>query len=342
MLTGEGASSAWAISAPLGLLGLAGAGLALRRGDGWRGRGLLVCAVVFGLLGAGTDHPRLAPMWPCTASPRRCGGSGGRCGMSSSSTSPGRRWGRRPCTPSPGRGRGERRWGWGWGRCCWRRWGWRGEGSRSSPGPRRWRCRRRCTPPSARRGSSEEVLLAPPLWPGLALAQQHLIDQRYHRKRLLGGHALWVDRLRPPAWDAFVAGNSFLAALQGLEQGLEQGGAAPVRGGGSGRAAGGRGAVVCGGSRALSAAIRRAGGAVPGAGGGAVRAAAQQRARGRGVAVGHARLGRADRRGGAGAVGVAGGGAAGRAGHLHHRAPVPQRCVLRWATASSACGPRGR
>lgn len=63
------------------------------------------------------------------------------------------------------------------------------------------------------------VLIEPPLWPGAASAQQHLIYQRTHRKPLLTGHALWVDRLRPDAWDAFVAGNSFLSALQRLEAG---------------------------------------------------------------------------------------------------------------------------
>ena len=63
------------------------------------------------------------------------------------------------------------------------------------------------------------VLLEPPLHPGLASTQQTLIYQRYHRQRLLGGHALWVDRLRPAGWDDVVAANTFLAALQRLERG---------------------------------------------------------------------------------------------------------------------------
>ncbi len=63
------------------------------------------------------------------------------------------------------------------------------------------------------------VLIEPPLLPALASTQQTLIYQRYHRQRLLGGHALWVDRLRPPAWDDAAAANSFLAALQQLERG---------------------------------------------------------------------------------------------------------------------------
>ena len=63
------------------------------------------------------------------------------------------------------------------------------------------------------------VLIEPPLLPALASTQQTLIYQRYHRQRLLGGHALWVDRLRPATWDAAVAENSFLVALQDLERG---------------------------------------------------------------------------------------------------------------------------
>ncbi|MFT5683741.1 MAG: hypothetical protein ACI8RZ_004673 [Myxococcota bacterium] len=63
------------------------------------------------------------------------------------------------------------------------------------------------------------VLIEPPLLPALASTQQTLIYQRYHQQRLLGGHALWVDRLRPATWDATVASSSFLAALQGLERG---------------------------------------------------------------------------------------------------------------------------
>lgn len=66
---------------------------------------------------------------------------------------------------------------------------------------------------------ADGVLIEPPLHPGIASAQQHLIFQRFHGKPLLTGHALWVDRLRPDAWDGFVAGNSFLRALQRLEAG---------------------------------------------------------------------------------------------------------------------------
>lgn len=63
------------------------------------------------------------------------------------------------------------------------------------------------------------VLIEPPLWPGMASAQQHLLYQRVHHKPLLSGHGLWVDRIRPPAWDQFVEENTFLVAMQRLEAG---------------------------------------------------------------------------------------------------------------------------
>ena len=63
------------------------------------------------------------------------------------------------------------------------------------------------------------VLVEPPLSAAVASSQAQLLYQLFHRKQLLGGHALWVDRVRPPAWDAFVAENSFLTAMQRLERG---------------------------------------------------------------------------------------------------------------------------
>lgn len=62
-------------------------------------------------------------------------------------------------------------------------------------------------------------LIEPPLSPTLGGPQQQLIYQLYHHKTLLNGTALWVDRVRPKAWDAFMANNSFLAELQALERG---------------------------------------------------------------------------------------------------------------------------
>jgi hypothetical protein len=63
------------------------------------------------------------------------------------------------------------------------------------------------------------ILVEPPLAPALASAQTPLIYQLQHKKTLLAGHALWVDRVRPAAWDAMVASNSFLTAMQQLELG---------------------------------------------------------------------------------------------------------------------------
>ena len=63
-----------------------------------------------------------------------------------------------------------------------------------------------------------EVLIEPPLSPALASSQTMLIYEVFHQKKLLSGHALWVDRVRPDAWDAFVAANSFLSEMQRLER----------------------------------------------------------------------------------------------------------------------------
>lgn len=62
-------------------------------------------------------------------------------------------------------------------------------------------------------------LIEPPLAPSLASSETPLIYQLYHRKQLVNGHAGWVDRVRPDAWDAFVAANSFLTEMQRLERG---------------------------------------------------------------------------------------------------------------------------
>ncbi|MEC8424219.1 MAG: hypothetical protein VX000_10615, partial [Myxococcota bacterium] len=66
---------------------------------------------------------------------------------------------------------------------------------------------------------SPGVLLEPPLSPELSGTQHHLLLQRWHGHALLTGHAPWVERVRPPAWDRFIEENSFLSALQALERG---------------------------------------------------------------------------------------------------------------------------
>ena len=64
-----------------------------------------------------------------------------------------------------------------------------------------------------------DVAITLPLAPEVAASQRHLLYQRTHQKRLLTGHALWVDRIRPADWDAFVGDNSLLAGMQALERG---------------------------------------------------------------------------------------------------------------------------
>jgi hypothetical protein len=64
-----------------------------------------------------------------------------------------------------------------------------------------------------------EILVQLPLAPSVAGSQAPLMYQLLHGKVLLTGHAPWVDRVRPPAWDRFVRTNSFLVALQQLERG---------------------------------------------------------------------------------------------------------------------------
>ncbi len=64
-----------------------------------------------------------------------------------------------------------------------------------------------------------EAILELPIAPELATSQQTLSYQWVHRKKLVNGHAMWVDRVRPDAWDAWVAGNTFLSRLQEYERG---------------------------------------------------------------------------------------------------------------------------
>jgi hypothetical protein len=77
-------------------------------------------------------------------------------------------------------------------------------------------------PPEAYLGVAElpgEALIELPISPQVATAQQTLIYQKVHGKKLVNGHAMWVDRVRPDAWDAWVAENTFLSTLQQYESG---------------------------------------------------------------------------------------------------------------------------
>jgi hypothetical protein len=63
-----------------------------------------------------------------------------------------------------------------------------------------------------------ESLLQTPLNPRITAVQTPLIYQLFHKKKMLNGHAPWVDRVRPPKWDALLKDNSFLAALVAYEE----------------------------------------------------------------------------------------------------------------------------
>ena len=63
------------------------------------------------------------------------------------------------------------------------------------------------------------VLAEPPLSPQVAGSQVPLMYQRLHGKQLLSGHAPWVARVRPRAWDDFMVDNTFTRALMDLERG---------------------------------------------------------------------------------------------------------------------------
>ncbi len=63
------------------------------------------------------------------------------------------------------------------------------------------------------------VVLEPPLAPAASASTTLILFQIWHRKPLLGGHALWVDRVRPDAWDEAMAASPFLSGLMAWELG---------------------------------------------------------------------------------------------------------------------------
>ncbi|MEC7242085.1 MAG: hypothetical protein VXW32_12700 [Myxococcota bacterium] len=68
-----------------------------------------------------------------------------------------------------------------------------------------------------------DILLQTPLHPQRTTSQVPLIAQLTHQKRLINGHAPWVDRVRPAAWDALLESNSFFSALIAYETGEASG-----------------------------------------------------------------------------------------------------------------------
>lgn len=64
-----------------------------------------------------------------------------------------------------------------------------------------------------------DAILELPLAPEICTSQQTLSYQWIHDKTLVNGHAQWVDRVRPDAWDDWVAQSSFLTVLAQYERG---------------------------------------------------------------------------------------------------------------------------
>jgi len=68
-----------------------------------------------------------------------------------------------------------------------------------------------------------DVLLELPLSSQITRSQQSLSYQWVHGKTLANGHAMWVERVRPDAWDDWIAGHPLLDALHRQELGEEVG-----------------------------------------------------------------------------------------------------------------------
>jgi hypothetical protein len=67
------------------------------------------------------------------------------------------------------------------------------------------------------------VLLDLPIAPEASVSERPVLFQLAHKKTLLNGHAQWVERVRPPGWDDFVEGNSFLRELRRQDQAALEG-----------------------------------------------------------------------------------------------------------------------
>ena len=66
---------------------------------------------------------------------------------------------------------------------------------------------------------SGSVIWSPPINPKVYNTQLPLLFQMVHKKKLLTGHALWVDRVRPAEWDEQIANHRLLSCLQRYELG---------------------------------------------------------------------------------------------------------------------------
>ena len=62
-------------------------------------------------------------------------------------------------------------------------------------------------------------LLELPIYQKIARNESALSYQWVHQKTLINGHAMWVDRVRPAGWDAWVSAQPLLDALRKFEAG---------------------------------------------------------------------------------------------------------------------------
>lgn len=60
-------------------------------------------------------------------------------------------------------------------------------------------------------------IVQPPMNPVVCRTQAPLLFQMIHRKRMLNGHAQWVDRVRPKGWDEKIKGNQLLGSFWKFE-----------------------------------------------------------------------------------------------------------------------------
>jgi hypothetical protein len=69
----------------------------------------------------------------------------------------------------------------------------------------------------------EGAVLSLPLSPAASASNVPMLWQLRHGHPMLTGHSPWVARARPSEWDRFIAENTFLVAIQELEQGTQHG-----------------------------------------------------------------------------------------------------------------------
>lgn len=63
----------------------------------------------------------------------------------------------------------------------------------------------------------KDGIVQPPMNPVVCRTQTSLLFQLVHRKRMLNGHAQWVDRVRPKGWDEMIQKNQLLGSFWRFE-----------------------------------------------------------------------------------------------------------------------------